>query len=232
MQLRTLVFNEFDTQAFGFQFYRLKTVDGPALREDLAALSRHGPFAADGKLPADDRNGCRTLLICGFRKVCMQVTLAHDLQNVLPTVPDSQVSVVNCLSLSEETLLAHARNFTVDRFSLDPLLPAEGHDRLYAQWFKNSLSGAKQTAHCRHNVCTFGERDGELVIDLVSILDQRQGIGTRILNTILSYAKARALRRVRVTTECENTGAWSLYQRLGFLPISYSACYHYVHTGA
>jgi GNAT superfamily N-acetyltransferase len=157
----------------------------------------------------------------------MQITLRHDL--TAPSEPQvSEVPIVDRLDLDEETVWAHARNFTRDRFSLDPLLHATGRHLLYRQWFGNSLGGAKQVAHIGSNVCTFWRQGNDVVIDLVSILEQRRGHGSRLVMAVLANARQSGASSVRVTTECENTGAWSLYQRMGFVPLTYTSAFHLV----
>lgn len=227
-----LVQSEFDTRAFGFPYFRIASINVPLLQQEISQLGQER-FAADMKLPAHDSNGNRELLSLGFRKVCMQVTLVNDLKKREGIESaNNGVEFAGKLDLSDDIILRHARNFTKDRFSLDPMLPAEGHDRLYVQWFRNSLNGGKQVACIGQNVCTFSHRNNEVVIDLTSILDQRQGFGKRIMNGVLAHAVASGARGVRVTTECENTPAWSLYQRLGFVPVEYMACFHLVHPGS
>ncbi|MEO8024996.1 MAG: GNAT family N-acetyltransferase [Bryobacteraceae bacterium] len=220
----------FDSEAFGFPFYRVSRVLAAPLVAELAALKQRGPFAADAKCRAEDIENSRILMDCGFRKVCMQVTLMRHLEPAASASSEC-VAFADRLEIGEAELHRHARNFTADRFALDPLLPSEGHDRLYAAWLRNSLGGAAQVAYVGRNLCTFTIRGDELVIDLVSILDHRQGIGSRILHSVVGRAAELGLRAVRVTTECENVAAWSMYMKQGFTPISYTACFHLFHEG-
>ncbi len=64
------------------------------------------------------------------------VTLERDLSGAIEG--DSEVPIADRLDLDDDTLWRHARNFSRDRFSLDPLLPAVGRHRLYYQWCSNS----------------------------------------------------------------------------------------------
>jgi GNAT superfamily N-acetyltransferase len=219
---------DFDSRAFGFPYYRLSKVDADLLPSEIAALQSIGRFAADGKFPSGDLATSRILMQCGFRKTCMQITLSHDLRGAF--TPSVDVIIADRLELGEDEIYRHARNFTADRFALDPFLPSEGHDRVYAQWCRNSLGGAKNVASLGRNFCTFAIKEDRLIIDLVSILDPRQGLGSRILTSVLNHARKLGLRSVSVTTECENVAAWSLYVKQGFVPVSYTACFQYVYT--
>ena len=216
---------EFDSRAFGFPFYRVTRLDEAELRRELEAFAGLSPMAVDAKAPAGDLAAQYALMRLGFRKVCMQVTMRHDLSY---DSTNQGVDFSEKLNLDEETLWAHARNFTRDRFSQDPLLPKSGRHRLYYQWLRNSLGGRKLVAHVGSHLCTFSLAEGEAVIDLVSILEGRRGYGQRLISAVVDYARRHGAREVRVTTECENTGAWMLYQRAGFVAVKYSAVFHLV----
>lgn len=223
-----LVRADFDSRAFGFPFNRVVRFDERQLGAELRAAAGARPMATDCKAPAEDVVATHGLMRLGFRKVCMQITLRHDLAALPAETRSSEVRIADRFDADEETLWAHARNFTRDRFSLDPLLPAEGRHRLYYQWFRNSFGGAKRVAHIGSGVCTFSQEGEEVVIDLVSILEQRRGNGGRLLTAVLDHARESGARSVRVKTECENTGAWRLYQRKGFIPVSYTSVFHLV----
>jgi len=214
----------FDTNAFGFPFYRVVHFDEPALHHELDAL--HAPAAIDAKCPAEDIATTHALMRLRFRKVCMQVTLRCDPQSHT----DTGVVIDDSLALDEHTLWQHARNFTADRFSLDPHLPTEGKQRLYFNWLSNSLSGSKKVAHIGPNLCTFSYRDDNAVIDLTSILEPRRGYGRQIIRSIQSAAGKYGAQSVIVSTECENRAAWNLYQACGFVPVRYTAAFHRVLT--
>ncbi len=217
---------EFDSAAFGFPYYRVTRLEEDGLAAEVDALLRNGRMAADAKRPADDVAGTHALMKLGFRKVCMQVTLQW--RTAGSPEPDPEVELRDSLGVDEETLWRHARNFTRDRFSMDPLLPAAGRHRLYFQWLRNSVSGSKRVARAGDNLCTFSRKGGDVVIDLVSILEARRGIGTRLLRTLQAHAVATGAESIIVSTECENTPAWSLYQKMGFLPIRYTSALHLV----
>jgi GNAT superfamily N-acetyltransferase len=217
----------FETRSFGFPFYRVLHFDEPRLRTELASVAGECPMGADCKVSAGDVAATHGLMRLGFRKVCVQITLRHDLTEI-PEPQCSEVRIAGRLDLDDETLWAHARNFTQDRFSLDPLMPATGRRRLYHQWFRNSLGGAKQVAYIGADVCTFSQQGGDVIVDLVSVLHQRRGNGSRLLTTVLAHARQSGASSVRVKTECENPGAWSLYQRKRFVPVAYTSVFHLV----
>ncbi|MCI0563147.1 MAG: GNAT family N-acetyltransferase, partial [Nitrososphaera sp.] len=138
-------------------------------------------------------------------------------------------AVDRTLLLDEPTIWKHARNFRFDRFSLDPLLPADGRQRLYFKWISNSTTlGKKLIAHLGDDFCSFSEGQKEVIIDLVSILRPRQGIGAKLVDATVEYAQSRGLKRVHVTTECENKPAWNLYLQRGFQVSGFVSVFHFV----
>ena len=224
----SLVPVEFETRAFGFPFYRVTQFDEPGLKSELDALGGVRPMAADAKTPGENVAQTHAFLRLGFRKISMQVMFQHDLDGVMER--DADIRISDRLKLSDDVLCQHARNFTQDRFSLDPLMPAEGRLRLYQQWFRNSLGGMKKTASLGPNVCTFVQVEDYVKIDLLSVLEPGKGIGPRLVSAVVGAAKASGAKFVRVVTECENPVACRVYQKAGFRNPIYTAVFHLVRT--
>ena len=225
-----IVRSAFDADAFGVPFYRVQTIDPASIGQELQAIRQSGPAViVDAKVAADDLEGARVLWSLGFRKVCMQIVLRPDLGGADERAPGA--AVVPRLDLPESALEQHAGNFTFDRFSLDPLLPREGIRRLYVNWIRNSLGGRKQVVHSGMNFCTLAVKDGTAAIDLVSVLNHGQGIGRALVAGALRYAREQGANELLVTTECENTRAWNLYQRAGFVPAKFTSAFHLVQQG-
>jgi GNAT superfamily N-acetyltransferase len=219
---------DFETRAFGFPFFRVTDLSEDVLRQELAALGDLRPMAADAKAPAENVAQSHALQRLGFRKVSMQVTFERDLNGAV--APDADVRISDRLELADDILYRHSRNFTQDRFSLDPFLPEEGRLRLYLQWFRNSLGGMKQTASLGPNVCTFLHVGNGVKIDLLSILEPRKGIGLRLVSAVVAAAREKGAEWVRVVTECENPAACALYQKAGFGKPAYTSVFHFVRT--
>ncbi len=222
-----LEFSQFDADAFGIPFFRVKNLAPDQLAVEIARLPESGGFAVDAKAPAENLDAARLLTGLGFRKIAMQIRLTHDLRN-LP--PDGRAAVSSRLDLPEDVLWRHGRNFRYDRFNQDPLLPHDGPARLFHQWTKNSLTrGLKEVVHCGVDFCTFTvDKNGRAVIDLVSVLDQGKGIGKKLIASVLHAALRRGATAVDVVTECENCPAWNLYLKSGFLPAAFTAVFHLV----
>jgi len=216
----------FDAEAFKIPFYRVHRIDA-TLPERISALVRdHQELVVDAKVSADDVAAAAVLWSLGFRKVCMQITLARALAGTATSASPARVSAR--LDVDDATVMRHARNFTFDRFSLDPLLPDEGVRRLYFRWIRNSLGGAKQVVHVGDDFCTMTVAGAVGKIDLVSVLQQGQGRGRQLVESACRLAVESGAERLLVTTECENTRAWTLYQRCGFVPFEFTSVFHLV----
>lgn len=218
----------FDEAAFGLPFYRVISMESDGLERGIALLRKlKTSFIVDAKVPSDDLASARRLLSLGFRKVCMQIRLDNDLSSVAHFDPKAQL--LQTADWPESLILAHARNFVFDRFALDIALPLQGHDRLYSNWIRTSLTGGrKRILSIGRNFLTFSEDGIDLRIDLLSVLDRRQGIGRRLLNSLTSLAKDFRCGKITTVTECENRAAVKLYLETGFKLRDFQAVFHLI----
>jgi len=216
----------FDTEIFGLPYHRVVELDQARLERELPPLLARKPIIIDAKVPAERTDLVRYLLGHGFRAVCPQITLVHDLAQV-PLMP-TRVAIRPSLAFDAETIRAHAANFLTDRFACDPLITAAEHDRLYARWIENSLAGRMQVAVHGRDFCSFRLGKGGVTIDLLSVLDKGRGIGRDLVDAVVSDAARQGSTRVSVVTECGNEPAWRLYLGCGFRSDGFSECLHYV----
>ena len=216
----------FDTAIFGVPYHRVVDLDIDCLMQQIPPLLGQRPLIIDAKVPADRSDVIRFLQGLGFRIVCTQIALSHDLSQVPSAIVP--VTISNQLLLAEEIIHSHALNFQSDRFSLDPLIDRTRRDRLYEEWVRNSLSGLMQVATIGNNICCFKQRGDLVKIDLLSVLEKHQGIGGNLVRAVLEYAAQRQTRIVDVVTECGNTPAWRLYLSCGFRVSHFIECLHLV----
>src|SRR5206468_2844905 len=132
------------------------------------------------------------------------------------------------LPLGNDELRAHAQNFTRDRFSQDPQLPREGIRRLYERWVRNSTTGRSHVLHVGRNIVTFSMARDLVRIDLLSVLEKRQGIGSRLVASLMDHARTIEARGISVVTECENEPSWGLFMRAGFRVERFHSVFHFV----
>lgn len=216
MPKSALVYQTFDSEIFGLPFYRVADPGSPSLAGEIANLAAAGRFAVDAKLSAGDTEGLARLEALGFRRVCGQTLLTHDLAG--PDAPRGGIAarILDRLELDAETLRAHAAGFRFARFLQDPRLPAAGAQRLLERWIANSLGGRCKLAVIGRDFCSFRAAGDEIVIDLLSCLETGQGHASALLQAVIAHGRARAARSIRVVTESENAPALRAYERNGF----------------
>jgi ribosomal protein S18 acetylase RimI-like enzyme len=221
-----LIPSPFDADAFGVDYYRV--VGGrPNVIADALKILPPGPRIVDAKARADETEFAAALLALGFRRICTQVELHRQIEP--QDVETSAVAVHDRIELSADHIAMHAENFVYDRFSLDPLLPRAGHDRLYRKWIANSATaGFRKVVHIGPNICTFRREEQDLVIDLLSVLETGCGIAKRLLAGVAAYGSTTGASAIRVVTECENRPAWRLYLGRKFTPVEFTTVFHSV----
>jgi GNAT superfamily N-acetyltransferase len=221
-----IVAQDFDSEAFGVPFYRIVEWEGAGLEDELSVLQKQRPVVIDAKAAAEDLERNAFLQRHKFRNVCTQLELRHHLMGA--EKPNHAVEITDGLALSGEVIARHARNFTADRFALDPQLAKAGHDRLYEKWIANSLAGRASVAWHQTDFCSFTEQGSQATIDLLSVLNRRQGVGRSLVLALLAHARAHRMTSVRVVTEAANRAAWQLYLGCGFTLVQITNCYHFV----
>ena len=218
MPRSALVYQAFDSDVFGVPFYRLSDPAAPGVAEDIAALSDKGAFIADAKLPMGEADAIAALERLGFRRICSQVELCHNLAEADAVESAVAARLADRLELDAATLSAHAAGFRFARFLQDPLLPRAASRRLMERWIANSLSGRCKLAAIGSDFCSFKDKGPEIVIDLLSCLDTGRGHASGLLQAVLTYGRDKGAERVRVVTEAENLPAMRTYRRNGFRP--------------
>jgi len=216
---------EFDSAAFGLDFYRVTRNDFQALARQLARLRDGGkPFMADAKLPAQDVEGAKALLRLGFAKVCTQVTFSRDLSGVAAVASGEPVGPA---ALPDAELDAHATNFPFSRFGLDPQVSLEERVRHQRMWVVNTMRSGEVLKFMEPGGFVSFRRRGETVaIDLVSVLPQARGRGSLLLGRLTGWAAGQGVKNIEVTTEAENLTACLFYQKNGFRLAGAAIAFH------
>lgn len=219
--------SEFDSDVFGLPFYRVLDADAGAVAEALKGLPS-GPAVVDLKLPASDPDETARFAALGFRKASIMVEF--EAPPLVSALPDPKLA--RTCALSGADLTAHAAGFRFQRFRQDGRLPAERSIDLMRRWIANSLAGRRETLAIGPNFCTFSADDTCLTIDLLSCIDQGQGMAKRLLTSFHAEGQARGATILRVTTEAENARAMHSYARAGFVPVRSYVAMHWIRQGA
>lgn len=224
----TIVKQSFDSDAFGIPFYRITELSMARLAEELPSITAARPVIIDAKVPEPNVEAGSWLLGQGFRKICTQLELLWPTGAASLSGSADGVRLVDELSLTDDELGAHARNFIFDRFSQDPALPRSGVHRLYERWIRNSTSGRRRVLRAGRSFFTFSVAGDLVRTDLLSVLDKRQGMGRRLVASLLEHARSIDARGISVITECENVPSWNLFMRAGFQLRSFQSVFHFV----
>jgi GNAT superfamily N-acetyltransferase len=227
-----LALQDFDTEAFGRPFYRLRIFEPARIEHEIAALNHMQDVVIDAKLPADALAPAAFLQRLGFRKVSTQIEFVRDLAGpVDATGMGSAAPIVPRLDLTPAEISRHAANFVYDRFALDIAIDRPAHDAFFRRWIGNSLSGARhRVAAHPGGFVTFREDEDVWRVDLVSVLDKGKGIGQTLLRAVIDAGRAAGAARLRVITECENAPAVRLYLKLGFAPARFVSAFHFARA--
>ena len=228
-QFVSLSYQPFDSEIFGFPFFRLTNLRN-SFPCELKALSKLNfpSFGCDAKVLSTDLTSITSLLREGFVHVCDQITLQTS-----PTKTkfkkDSSAKEVS--SLSKLILSSHANNFHEDRLSRDSRISNETVGRFYSKWISNSFSYTnKKVYSLASGLCITQIKQDTLKIDILSVLEKRKGFGTRITGHILAHAAETQVPRIEVTTESDNKGALKTYSRNGFQEKQKVSCFHFFHS--
>ena len=219
----------FDSEVFGFPFFRLNTEARESLSRDLESLRNLDlpVFGCDAKVSGLDNSDVRYLQEEGFVHVCDQVTFEAS-----PTDSDLRLDggVTELKNLEPMSIASHANNFKKDRLSLDSRIPSDTISRFYSKWIENSFSFPNKAVYALESgLCIPQLKKDILKIDLVSVLEKRKGVGTRLIGHILAQASEAKISRVEVTTESNNEGAINIYTRNGFREKARTSCLHFFH---
>lgn len=230
MKFVCLARQSFDSEAFGVDFYRVTRLDYPVLSRELETVRALPRVMADARIAACDRDADLFFQRNGFRKICLQIRYAMAIAPAEATGPDPEMTTEN--RLPPEAVRRHVDNLVYDRFNLDAAVPKDGRDRFQAAWIANSLaSPAIAKVYEGESFVSFKLGRDETVVDIVSVLLHRQGIGSRLLARVRAVAARAGVSRLVVTTEAENEPACRLYAKNGFVPEAHFSRFHYASPG-
>lgn len=224
--MNAILKQDFDSSIFDIPYFRIINYDDiDQVNKELKELQNDEPVIIDAKREASDKEWGLFLQKKGFRKVCVQVELEKEPK----TTDEVEVDIDDNIEIPDSMIKKHAKNFSYDRFSLDPLISIEKRDLLYYTWIKNSfLNPDIKIAHKGNGFCSFKIKKQTASIDLISVLEKGQNIGAELLIAVNNYAANLGLTNIKVITETENWNAVRFYINNGYHVSQYVSCFHYV----
>jgi dTDP-4-amino-4,6-dideoxy-D-galactose acyltransferase len=161
----------------------------------------------------------------GFKKVDVRVELVLDLASQpLPLERASGIRRADDSDLLALKALA-SQSHRNTRFYTDTSFPTDRADALYAAWIERSFEDPTQTVYVSgrpgqpDGYIAFGvTQEGHGLIGLIAVTESSRGkgLGAELVRAAISWATARGLDQIEVTTQGNNQSAKRLYQSLGF----------------
>ena len=227
-KLKALSYLPFDSEIFGFPFFRLITKDKNQLSRDLESLRKLPAFGCDAKVNNNDLSYMKDLKNEGFIHICDQITFVLSPANSKWILDKNAVELTY---MDSSKIAFHADNFKDDRLSLDSRISNLSISQFYSKWISNSFSFPGKTIYSlQSGLCITHQKKNILKIDLVSVLKKKKGVGSRLIEHALAQVSQTKVSCVKVTTEAHNTGAIKVYTRKGFAEQERLSCLHMFHN--
>lgn len=135
-----------------------------------------------------------------------------------------------------ELLKIAKSSFNYSRFYNDPFLDKELSQQIYFNWIKNSFYKKENFfIVAEENNQTLGyilfsfDSNSVITIELISLAIEAQGkgTGTKLLSSLLYFAKQNNIHKIKVGTQIDNIQATNFYIKKGFNLTSISSIYHF-----
>lgn len=150
---------------------------------------------------------------------------------------DDNVIVWGCKKgVTDDLLHLSLLSGKYSRFRLDNRFPVGSYERLYSRWIEQSVNQVMATEVFCYNVknaprgmVTLDRKDGVGTIGLVAIHEdyQHQGIGSAMMQHVISYSKKKQIEKLTVATQLNNIPACRLYEKNGFEVESVTDVWHW-----
>lgn len=224
--MQSIVLQDFDTNIFEINYYRVINDDLTQIQSDLTQISKSNDYIIDAKIDAQNHELCKFLNESGFEKICEQTRFCAGSNHISS---HSEINIVKNRSISDTDARKYANNFTFDRFSVDERLDQSKVKSMYATWIKNSFNSDKvMIAEYMKNFCSFRCHKNNLSIDLLCVTEKRKGIASKLLKAVINYAHDNCIDSINVTTETNNMPAVKTYLKNGFYSDRQLSCFHLV----
>jgi len=229
-KLKLALFNrEVDVKGRRYLFKKVKD----------AATSR-GLSVIFARIALNDQQTIHSLEKEGAIPADVLLTFYINLKGELAPVRSSSfVKIVEANERDEQVLMEIARKiFKLDQFHMDPYLPRDKCDELYAKWVSSCVNGLVDTVlvarkagkpigfiTCKVEDIVDGYSYG--IIDMVGVKKEHEskGIGSLLIAKALEWF-SNCTKSVYVGTQAANISAVRFYEKVGFRQIHSEATLH------
>ncbi|MBN1955888.1 MAG: GNAT family N-acetyltransferase [Anaerolineae bacterium] len=250
---------EWDSRHFGIEMWRLEHLGawgGPARQRETAealaqavvqAVGQRGGHSIQARAPIDNLPAVHALEGTGFRTVEVTTTWLFDL-NRSPIPAKQHPALVRDVRPDDaDALIALAHTAyapTPDRFHSDPHLSSRASSELYAEWMRNSLSGALAD----HIAVALGDgqpvgystlrdlgdmggrcnvRIAQMGLGAMMPAYRERGLVTDVVIHHLEWLRRRGGELCIVGTQGNNIPAQRVFLKAGFKPAATSLSLHF-----
>lgn len=226
---------DWDTEHFGIKSGKV-TLKKEITSEDLSSLKLQAGSYDFVVISNVNNNPVNNYLIGSkidsfLVDVNIQFTLNPDLFESHTFYPTT-----NMLARNEKLLSIAEESFNFSRFFNDPYLNKDLSRIIYKNWVSNSFNKvnkyfilAKEEEVLLGFVLFSFNENKDIVIELISLTKESQGkgTGTKLISTLIDYAKQSNVKNIKVGTQIDNLQAINFYTKKGFSVTEKSSIYHY-----
>jgi dTDP-4-amino-4,6-dideoxy-D-galactose acyltransferase len=228
---------EWDSSAFGFAVARIEVLDHPVSQLPVAhlGLRKDRVTLAYWETPLGDPDCRRVADDCGGYLVNSRVLFETALGSAPAHHFFQILSEPNGIQLEALEKLALASGW-MSRFALDPNFPNQLFEKLYREWWANSLNGQIADAilvsgegDVIDGMVTVSARAGRGQIGLfgVDAAARGKGVGKKLLKDALDWFAINGCSTAAVVTQGENEAAMALYRSCGFTISRHDDVFHF-----
>lgn len=177
-----------------------------------------------GRIPAKNIKTLQEAIKAGFEILCLMADMELNLASQSLMECDNSIKVAEYCDYKEILNIAE-HTFSFSRFHREQTMSADANE-YHKKWAENCLNGSQADVVlvCRDdNVngfisAAYDKNKKESKIVLIGVLPEKQGtgVGKRLLNAGIKWAKDRGAARLYVRTEADNATALALYLKNGF----------------
>lgn len=218
--------NEYDSNFFKRDIYSLTLLsNGGKSTKKIHFPSLLPAGLIIGRIPAENIKTLQKAIKAGFEILCPMADLELDLLNQSLTGHDNNIRAAEYHDYKKILNIAE-RAFSFSRFHREQTISADANE-YHKKWAENCLNGSQADVVLvcvdADNVngfiaAAYDKNKREAKIVLIGVLPEKQsmGVGKRLLNAGIKWAKDRGAARLYVRTEADNDTALALYLKNGF----------------
>ena len=153
-----------------------------------------------------------------------KITYALDLKGI-PDKNESDISTYSYGYPNDELMSLAVQSGEWSRFKTDKNFKPDDYRVLYEEWIKKSVQGEMSDVVLVHEsggrtdgMITLAVKDNIGIIGLIGVDESArgQGVGTKLINSVISHCLIKGIKRIDVVTQKQNVAACKFYEKNNF----------------